>query len=669
VQNTGNTSVTWQVNGVTGGDTAHGTISTTGLYTAPTSVPSPNTVTVIAVSQANPAESAAASVTITPSNVSVSISPRVAALTISQSQQFTATVQNTSNSSVNWSVDGNAGGNSTVGTISPSGLYTPPTTAGKHNVRATSVSAPTQSATALVVVTDFSGTFTRLNDNARTGRNLQEYALTPGTVNQTQFGRLFTCPVDGYVYAVPLYVANLAVPGQGTHNVVYVATEHDSVFAFDADNPGCLQIWQTSFINPSAGITTVPSGDVQTAASLQYPADIVPEIGITGTPVIDPKSATLYVVARTKENGLHVQRLHALDITTGAEKFAGPVVIRASAAGSGAGSSGGMVPFDTQWENQRAALLLANGVVYIAWGSHGDNTPWHGWLLGYDASTLQQVAVFNATPNGFGGGIWQAGDGPSADSSGYIYAIPNNGTFDANVGGVDFGGSFVKLSTQGGLTLVDYFTPFNQAYLNSNNWAPGTSAPMLLPDQSGTAHPHLVLGVGKDGTAWLVDRDHMGHFNPTDNSQIVQTILISQNFNLHEINVVGPAFWQNTIYFLGVNNVLQAYQMSGGLLPTTPTSQASTVFGFPGATPSVSANGSANGIVWALDNSAFSSSGPAVLHAYDATNVATELWNSSQAANSRDQGGPAVKFTVPSVANGKVYVGGQSQLTVYGLLP
>jgi hypothetical protein len=500
-------------------------------------------------------------------------------------------------------------------------------------------------------------------DNSRTGQDLQEYALTPASVNQTQFGRLFSCPVDGYVYTEPLYVANLAIPGQGTHNVVYVGTEHDSVYAFDADNPACSQIWHTSFINPSAGITPVPSSDVLTD-------DIVPEIGITGTPVIDPQSGTLYVVAKTKENGTYVQRLHALDITTGAEKFGGPVVIQASVAGSGSGSSAGRVSFDPLWQNQRGALLLAGGVVYIAWGSHGDNGPYHGWLLGYNASTLQQVAVFNSTPNGSGGGIWQGGDGPSADSSDNIYAIPNNGTFDADVGGVDFGGSFVKLSTQGGgLTLVDYFTPYNQAYLNSNNWAPGTTAPMLLPDQTGTASPHLVLGGGKDGTAWLVNRDNMGHYNPSGNSQILQTILISQNFGLHEVNIVGPAFWQNNIYFLGVNNVLQDYQLSNDLLSTAPTSQASTVFGFPGAIPTISANGPTNGIVWVLDASAFSSSGPAVVHAYDATNVATELWNSSQAANARDQAGPAVKFTVPTVANGKVYVGGQYQLTVYGLLP
>ena len=592
--------------------------------------------------------------------VSVSISPIVVALTTTQSAQFTATVQNASNTAVTWSVDGIVGGNSTVGTISASGLYTPPATAGQYNVTATSVSDSSQSAKALVVVTDLAGTFTRLNNNSRTGQNLQEYALTPTTVNQTQFGKLFSCPVDGYVYASPLYVANLAISGQGTHNVVFVATERDDVYAFDADNPSCSQIWYTSFINPSAGITTVPQSSVSST-------DIVPEIGVTGTPVIDPSSGTLYVVAKTEENGTYVQRLHALDITTGAEKFGGPVVIQASVAGSGDGSS--TVSFNPLWENQRAALLLANGVVYIAWGSHGDLGPYHGWLLGYNASTLQQVAVWNSTPNGSGGGIWQGGDGPSADSSGNIYAIPENGTFDANTGGADYGGSFVKLSTQGGgLTLVDYFTPYNQAYLNSNNWAPGTSAPVLVPVQTGTTYPNIVLGVGKDGTAWLVNQNNMGGYNSSSNSQIIQTILISQNVGLHVVNAVGPAFWQNNIPFLAPDSVFQDYLLSNDLLSTTPISQASTVVGFPGGTPVISANGSTDGIVWVLDNSAFSSSGPAVMHAYDAANAATEYWNSSQAANARDQAGPAVKFTVPTVANGKVYVGGQYQLTIYGLL-
>jgi hypothetical protein len=588
--------------------------------------------------------------------VSITVSPRAAALTITQSRQFTATVQNTGNTSTTWLVDGNVGGNSTVGTISPSGLYKPPSAAGTHTITATSVADSTKSATAMVAVTDYAGAFTGHNDIARTGQNLREFALTPTTLNQTQFGKAFSCAVDGYVYAQPLYVANLAIPAQGTHNVVFVATEHDSVFAFDADNTACLQLRMTSFANPNAGITTVPSSDVLTD-------DIVPEIGITGTPVIDAQSSTLYVVAKTKETGSYVQRLHALDIATGAEKFGGPLVIQASVPGTGDGSTGGNLPFDPLRQNQRAALLLVNGVVYIAFASHGDNDPYHGWVLGYDAATLQQVAVFNDTPNGFRGGIWQSGNGPAADSSGNVFVISGNGTFDADAGGVDFGDSFLKLKASS-LALVDFFTPFNQAFLDPNDLDFGSSGPVLLPDQMVGAHPHLILSAGKDGNAYLVDRDNMGRFNATDNSQIVQSIAISPN------EIYGaPAFWKNNIYFVAAQDVLKAFQLSGGLLSTTPTSQASTVFGFPGGTPTISANGSTNGIVWVLDNGAFTTPGPAVLHAYDATNVAVELWNSSQAANLRDQAGPAVKFTVPTVANGKVYVGGQGQLTVYGLLP
>ncbi|HJY88158.1 MAG TPA: hypothetical protein VKE24_15090 [Candidatus Acidoferrales bacterium] len=510
----------------------------------------------------------------------------------------------------------------------------------------------------MVAVTDYAGTFTYHNDTARTGQNLQELALIPTTVNQRQFGKIFSCVVDGYVYAEPLYVANLAIPGKGTHNLVFVATEHDSVFAFDADNTACSQVWMTSFIDPNAGITTVPSDDVLSA-------DLVPEIGITGTPVIDPQRGTLYVVARTKENGSYLQRLHALDITTGAEKFGGPVVIQASVPGTGDGGDGVNVPFNPLRQNQRAALLLANGVVYLAFASHGDNDPYHGWVLGYDAATLRQVAVFNATPNGSRGGIWQSANGPAADSSGNIFVVTGNGTFDANVGGVDFGNSFLKLSANaGGLTLADFFTPFNHVFLSDNDLDLGSSGPLLLPDQTGTAHPHLVLGAGKDGNGYLVDRDNMGHFSPTDNNRIVQTIPVSVN------GIFGsPAFWRNNVYFVPRDDFLKAFQLSGGLLSTTPTSQSNTVFGFPGAvSPAVSANGSTNGIVWVLDTSAFDISGPAVLHAYDPINVSQELYNSTQAGD-RDLAGPAVKFTVPTVANGRVYVGGQAQLTVYGLLP
>jgi Bacterial Ig-like domain (group 2) len=595
----------------------------------------------------------------------VSITPTSATVQVGHTQQFTATVQNSSNTAVTWQVNGTTGGDSSHGTISNSGLYTAPSSVPSPatvTVAAIAQADPTKSASASVLITMTSvvspGVFTHHNDNARSGQNLQEIILTPANVNQTQFGKIFSCAVDGYVYAQPLYVPNLVIPRAGTRNAVLVATEHDSVFAFDADNPACLQLWTTSFINPAAGITTVPSDDVDSG-------DISPEVGITGTPVIDPQSNTLYVVARTKENGSYFQRLHALDIATGAEKFGAPVVIQASVPGTGDASVGGIVSFDALRENQRTALLLSNGVVYAAFASIGDVDPYHGWLLGYNATTLQRVAVFNTTPDGSQGGIWQSGGGPSADSDGNIYVVVGNGTFDADVGARDFGDSFLKLSTSaGGFNLADFFTPHNQADLSANDFDLGSTDPLLLPDQTGTAHPHLVLAAGKDGNGYLVDRDNMGHFNPNDNHQIVQTIAVSSSgFFVFS----SPAFWQNNVYFAPNRESLKAFHLSGGLLSASPTSQSSATFGY-GATPSISANGSTNGIVWLLDSGGYQPSTPAILYAYDATDVSKELYDSTLAGD-RDRAGLAVSFAVPMVANGKVYVGGQFQLTVFGPLP
>ena len=588
--------------------------------------------------------------------------------------QFTATVSGTTNTAVTWQVNGVPGGNSTVGTISSDGLYTAPAVQPNPStvtITAVSQADPTKSGSATASIAAFPGTFTYRNDTARTGQNRQELALTPATVNATRFGKVFSYPVDGQVYAQPLYVPNVPIPGQGVLNVVYVATEHDSVYALDADRRVSAPLWKTSFINPAAGITPFSSLDVESE-------DVGPEIGITGTPVIDPNTKTLYVVASTKEpvpvNPTFVQRLHALDITTGAEKFGGPMVIQASVRGTGAGSDGqGNVPFNSLRQNQRPALLLSRGVVYIAWGAFSDTDPYHGWVLGYDAATLRQVAVFNATPNGTRGGIWQSGGGLSADSSGNIYAITGNGTFDQDTEGVscpiplvrcDFGDTFLKLSPTGpaGLTLTDFFSPFNQAFLEEEDLDLGSTAALLLPDQPGP-HPHLVLGGSKEGKLYLVDRDNMGHFRSTDDNQIVQSFFVSP------LGIFStPAFWENNIYFAGRADVLKAFRLSGGLFSTTPTSQSTALFEFPGATPAVSSNGSTNGIVWALDTNGFAARNPAILYAFDATDLSRELYNSN-AAGSRDLAGPAVKFTVPTVANGRVYVGTQTELTVYGLLP
>ncbi len=512
------------------------------------------------------------------------------------------------------------------------------------------------------------------NDNARTGQNTNETVLTLSNVNPTNFGRIFTCPVDGYIYAQPLVVTNVTIPDKGAHNVVYVATEHDSVYAFDADSNGgtnATPLWQVSFINPAAGITTASSGDVGCG-------DLVPEIGITSTPVIDAASGTIYIEAKTKEitNNVttYVHRLHALDITTGAEKFGGSVVIQTSVAGNGDGNDGaGHVPFDPLRHMNRPGLLLNNGIVYLAYASHCDNGPYHGWLMGYNAQTLAFTNVFNATPNGGLGGIWQSGCGPASDTNGNIYFITGNGTFDANTAGGagsggpsnDYGDSFVKLSATNGLQAADYFTPYNQQALSDADQDLGSGGAVVLPDEAGgsTTNLHLLVGAGKEGTIYLVRRDDMGHYNPTNDNQIKQSLtsVIGGSFDT-------PAYFNRTLYYLGAGDVLKAFAISNGVITTTPVSQSSSGFGFPGATPSVSANGRDNAMVWAIQSDAYAGSGPAVLHAYNATNVAVELYNSTQAdGGTRDNPGPAVKFTTPTVANGKVYVGAQYALSVFGL--
>ena len=497
---------------------------------------------------------------------------------------------------------------------------------------------------------------TQHNDNYRTGQNMSETVLTPANVNKTQFGKLFTQAVDGYVYAQPLYVPGVNIAGKGTHNVVYVATEHDSVYALDADsNAGAnaSPLWQKSFINPGGGVNVVTSSDVSCN-------DLVPEIGITGTPAIDLTSGTIYLVAKTKESGNFVQRLHALDITSGAEKFGGPIVIQAQFPGTADG--GKKVVFDPFREAQRAGLLVQNGIVYIGWASHCDIGPYHGWVMAYDAQTLQQKGVWNATPNGGLGGFWQAGAGIAADSNNLLYIASGNGTFDKNIKGKDYGDSIVKLGFNVSAKLVakDYFTPHDEAFLEQTDTDLGSGGVLLVPDRVGQTNPYLLVQVGKEGTVYVTRRNRMGKFNPNDDSQILQNLP----------GAVGgmwgmPAFWNNNVYFGGVGDNLKTFSMNpaNGLLSNTPVSNTSTFFNYPGTTPSISANGTSNGIVWAIQTD----HNPAVLHAYDATNLGTELYNTAQ-NGARDNPGNAVKFTVPTVANGKVYVPAQKQLSVYGLL-
>jgi hypothetical protein len=562
-----------------------------------------------------------------------------------------------------------------MGTITAAGLYTAPSTPGAHTITGTSADG-THTDNATVYISSYAGTFTEHNDNSRDGANVNETVLTTANVNSTDFGKLGSYTLDGIAFAAPLYVANVNMPGKGVFNVVYVATEHDSVYAFNADSSSTAPLWQVSFINPAAGITTVPSSDVGDLSS-----DIPKEIGITATPVIDPTTNTLYVAAKTKEvsggNTNYVWRLHALDITTGAEKFGGPVVIQATVNGTGDGSSNGKLTFDALTQNARPALLLSNGVVYLAFGSHSDNPPYHGWVLGYNASTLQQVLVFCANPNGSDDGIWQSG-GISADASGNIIFTTGNGTFDANTGGADYGDSVVKISPTG--TVLDYFTPTSQAADSAGDLDLGTSTAMLLPTQSGpftgNAGPNELVQAGKDGNLYVVNRDNMGHFNASSNSQIVQTLVhifpTSGPDPTAAGNYSNPVYFNGTIYYGAVRDSVKAFSVANGLLSTTWTSQTSTIFPYPGASFAISANGTTNGILWAVQDNGDGSNGSTpnagVLYAYDATNLSNLLYNSSQ-AGTRDTMGVAAKFTVPLVANGKVFVGGTSQLTIYGLLP
>jgi len=675
VTNTSNTAVTWQVNGVNGGSATTGTISGTGLFTAPATVPTSNPVTVKAISAADNTKSDTATVTIAPTpSVSVTISPKRGGLTTGQTMTFNATVNGSASTSVTWEVDTFPGGNAAAGTISASGVYTAPSSGGVHNVVARSTADTTAtSPPSPIGVTDLAGVYTYHNDNSRTGANAQEYALTTANVNTTTFGKMFSCSVDAAIYAQPLWVAKVSISGVN-HNVVYVATQHDSVYAFDADSSACTNVWGGAKSLLGTGETWVSSSDQSGCG------DLVPDIGIVGTPVIDPSSSTLYVVARSKNGTTFHQRLHALDLVTGAEKFSGPVDIQATVNGTGNGSSGGKLNFDVKIHNQRPALLLTGGHIIITWASHCDFGPYHGWVMSYGAGTLTQETVFNVSPNGTLGGIWMAGGGPAADSSGNIFLATGNGSWT----GTDaFGDSIVRLGPPSGgqFGSLDYFTPTNQLDLESADRDLGSGGVLLLPTLSSGAHTQLLVQVGKEGKIYVADRQSLGQIfcttstpgNPCSatDSQLVQE-LPSATGNMF----ATPAFWNNNVYLGGVNDDLKAFsfnQAGTGLLSNTFTSRTTSGFSFPGTTPSVSAQGtvSGTGIVWAINTANNGTDGTslsaAVLHAYDATNLATELWNSTKVA--ADAAGNAVKFTVPTIANGKVYVGESGTLTVYGLKP
>jgi hypothetical protein len=507
----------------------------------------------------------------------------------------------------------------------------------------------------------FKGVLTYHNDNLRTGRNPSETSLTLKNVNSTTFGKLFVIPTDGLVDAQPLYAPNVTIPGNGVHNVLFVASEHGTVYGFDADNGSTL--WQ---------VTTLASGE--TTSDNRGCGQVTPEIGVTSTPVIDLTAGphgTIYVVAMSKDSSSNYhQRLHALDITSGMEEFAGPVDIAAKYPGTGDNSQGGFVIFDPKHYKERAGLLLVNHILYTSWASHCDIRPYTGWIVSYNQTTLAQHSVLNVTPNGNEGAIWAAGAGPAADSSGNIYFLDANGTFDTtlNANGFpvngDYGNAIVKLSIKNGqLVVADYFNMFNTVSESDADEDLGSGGAMVVPnfkDSNGVIH-NLVVGAGKDMNIYLANRTNMGKFNPNNNSQIYQEVtgaLAGQVFS-------APAFANKIIYYGAVNDRIKAFSFSAnGLLNSTPASETSTSFRFPGATPSISGSSASNLILWAAENTS-----PAVLHAYSANNLAVELYNSNQAAGGRDHFGNGNKFITPTIANGKVYVGTTNGVGVLGLLP
>jgi hypothetical protein len=657
---TGPLSYQWQKNG--------GTIvgATSASYTTPPTTTGDNgsqfDVVVTNSGVGVTSSSALLTVTLTAGAPSITTQPANQIVNVGETATFVVVASGTAPLSYQWSKNGG-----TVTGATSASYTTPPTTAvdngSQFQVMVSNPFGSVPSTPATLNVNNLTSSMnvvTYHNDNFRSGQDLNETVLTPQNVNTNLFGTLFSDSVDGLIFTQPLYLANVTVAGGSVHNVVYVATEHDSVYAFDADSAGA-PLWQVSFIDPGNGITTLTTGDVSCTA-------ISPEVGITGTPVIDPTTGTLYLVARTKENGTFVQRLHALDVTSGAEKFGAPVTIQATVLGSGAGSVGGMLSFNPQLEGQRAALFMQNGLVYIGWASLCDITPFHGWLMAYDPQTLKQVAAQSMTPNGTDGGIWASGSGPAGDGTDLFFAT-GNGDFKIVASGTasDYGSSILRMAAPnaGAFSVLDYFTPYNYSALDAADTDLGSGGVMLVDQPFGSPHQHLLFLCGKEGTIYVVDRDNMGHFN-TSGDMVLQSIL-----NANSGSWSSPAWWNDTVYLGGKGDAIESFAFDpiGGTLSPTPSSETAVLFAYPGATPSISANGATKGILWALLESNFNNAtGQAVLYAYDATNLNNLLYSSGQNPT-RDNAGLSVKFGVPTIANGKVYVPGRNAVTVFGLLP
>jgi hypothetical protein len=640
----------WTVDQISGGNSAVGTISATGLYTAPATVGSHT----VAVSVASTPATAATPITV----FALSISPTSATAAPSGTKQFSATVQGLTNAAVTWSVDGIAGGNSTVGTVSSVGLYTAPAALGQHTIAASPLANPSANAPAtLTVINVAPGTvLTYHNDDARDGAYLEEVSLTPSNVNSTQFGKLLSYPVDGQIYAQPLYLSNVSING-GTYDVVYVTTQNNSVYAFDAD----ATVTPTTFWHVNLG-ASVTKDDLY---------GVNPVVGILATPVVDITTNTMYVVAEVSGTANNQPfQLHALDVSTGADKFGGPVTVTGSVSGTGADSSNGSITLESDcYQRMGLALDPVTKAIYIPFGSCN-----HGWILAYDKTSLQQTAIFNDTPDGDGGGLWASGGAPAIDdTTGDIYLM--SGVDAGDIVSNGYNDSFLRLKATD-LSVLDYFTPDDATALEQNDADLGAGSNVIVPGS--TANPNITIGGGKDGNIFVVNRDDMGGFNSGTNN-VLQTVQTGSGSNPDDNIFSTPVYWNGILYYHCNNDVLRAFTWTAGAAPgqqlsTTPTATGSVVYGFHGATASLSANGAMNGIIWDTDNSAYnlnnpSGSGPLVLHAYNATNVATELYNSSQAAGGRDTAGLALKFTVPTIVNGRVFVPTGSELDIYGLLP
>lgn len=654
----------WQKN------TANITGATAATYVTPaiTTADNKSQFRVVVTNSAGNVASNSATLTVSSTSTAapkIITQPVNASVTVGQSATFSVVASGTPSPTYQWQKNGaNVSG-------AASAVYsTPPTVSGDSGatfdvIVSNSVGSVTSNSATLTVnaaTTPPSGVdvTTYHYDNLRTGQNINETTLTPANVNQTNFGKLGSFNVDGHVDAQPLYLSNVAIPNKGTKNVLYVVTEHDSVFAFDADSVNgntSTILWQVS-VRASGETSSDDRGCGQ----------VTPEIGITSTPVIDRTRNAIYLIAVSKTSGgSYLHRIHALNLSTGAELFGGPTTITATYPGTGANSSNGNVVFDPSQYNERPGLLEVGGTIYTTWGSHCDAGPYTSWMMSYSAATLQQTSVLNLVPNGNEGGIWMAGTAPGADASGSIYFIVGNGDFGTTLDANGFpankncGNCFAKISSSAPLTLLDYFTPLNTVSESNADTDFGSGGPLLLPDvvDSGGTTRHLAVGSGKDANIYVVDRDNMGKFNASNDNSIYQQI----NGQLAGGVWAKPSYFNGTVYYGAVGDSIKAFPVVTGKLATTPSSHSAHTFGYPGATPSISANGTTNGIVWVVENS---SNG--VLHAYDATNLATELYNSTQAANNRDQFS-ANKFITPMVVNGKVYVGTTTSVAAFGLLP